>query len=61
MAKNPPASAADKFYSWSRKIPYASGQLSPHTMIPEAHALQNPSFTTKEATAMRSLYTSTRE
>ena len=61
MDKNPPAQCrGHEFDPRSRKIPHAAEQLSPCTTTTEAPIL-DPTFPTREATAMRSPHTTTRE
>ena len=49
-----------KFDSWSMKIPHAAEQLSPRATTTEP-VLYHPGAATREATAMRSSHTATRQ
>ena len=61
VVKTPLANAGGPgFHAWSRKIPHATGQLSPCPTTTEAHTSKSPRSATREAAAMRSLHT-TRE
>ena len=62
VVKTPLANAGGPgFHAWSRKIPHATGQLSPCTTTTEARMSKCPGSTTGEAAAMRSLHTTPRE
>ena len=62
VVKDPVVSAGEpRFHPCSRKIPHATGHLNPCATSTEAHMSKSLRSATREATAMSSLHTTTRE